>query len=45
MKKVTDPQSINANEIPNINDANPAGVICDGTLTAEEDDGEFNGGK
>lgn len=28
MKKVTDPHSIRDNEIPNINDANPAGVIC-----------------
>ena len=28
MKKVTDPQSIRAKEIPSINDANPTGDIC-----------------
>ena len=28
MKKVTDPQSISAIEIPSISDANPAGEIC-----------------
>nr|POE59858.1 hypothetical protein CFP56_50043 [Quercus suber] len=28
MKKVTNPQSIRANEISNIKDANPVGVIC-----------------
>ena len=35
MKKVTDPHSIRANEIPSIKDANPAGVIC---ATAASDD-------
>lgn len=43
MKKVTDPQSINASEIPNISDAKPAGVICGGTLTDE--DGGGGGGE
>ena len=38
IKKVTDPQSIKAKEIPNIKDANPAGVICDGNLTEDADD-------
>lgn len=28
IKKVTDPHNINANDIPNSNDANPAGVSC-----------------
>lgn len=28
MKNVTDPHNIKANEIPNISDANPAGVMC-----------------
>lgn len=28
MKKVTDPQSIRASEIPSSNEANPAGDIC-----------------
>ena len=30
MKKVTDPHSIKASEIPSISDANPDGVICGG---------------
>uniref|UniRef100_A0A803PI50 Uncharacterized protein n=1 Tax=Cannabis sativa TaxID=3483 RepID=A0A803PI50_CANSA len=35
MKKVTDPQSIRAKEIPNKSEANPAGEICD---AAEDED-------
>jgi hypothetical protein len=32
IKKVTDPHSIKVNDIPNSNDANPAGVISGNLL-------------
>ncbi|KAI3722824.1 hypothetical protein L2E82_33940 [Cichorium intybus] len=35
MKNVIDPHNINANEIPNNKDANPAGVICDGVSSGD----------
>ena len=43
MKKVTDPQSIRAIEIPSISEANPAGEICvaagGGRLDEDGDEG------
>ena len=36
MKKVTNPQSIKANEIPNIKDANPVDVICVTTTSVND---------
>ena len=35
IKKITNPQSIKANEIPNIKDANPVSVICATTTSAD----------
>lgn len=37
-KKVTDPQSIKANEIPKSNAANPAGVIWEEGKILDEDE-------
>ena len=36
MKKVTNPQSIRANKIPNIKDANPVDVICATTTSVDD---------
>jgi len=38
MKKVTDPQSISANEIPRSSEANPAGEICAAGDDRRDDD-------
>jgi len=38
MKKVTDPQSISANEIPRSSEANPAGEICGIGVDRRDDD-------
>lgn len=40
MKKVTDPHSIRASDIPSISEANPAGVICATGLLDDDDDEE-----
>lgn len=40
MKKVTDPQSISANEIPRSSEANPAGEICAAGEDRRDDDDE-----
>ena len=43
MKKVTDPQSIRAREIPKSSDANPAGVICAGIVRRDDEAVETTG--
>lgn len=44
MKKVIDPQSIRVSEMPNSNDAKPAGDICSGRLDGEPDGAAGVGG-